>query len=73
MACTPQRTAKDYASVSANLCHRGFSEPSIYTVSCKHERMKALICTGLERYNAEMARIALQQEFQAKVAALQVK
>lgn len=41
-------------------------------MSCKHERMTALLRTGLERYNAEMARVAVERERQAKDAALQV-
>ncbi|CAM9395424.1 unnamed protein product [Ectocarpus sp. 12 AP-2014] len=67
-----QRTAKDYAYVSANDQHRGPSDPGSYSVSCKHERMAALLRTGLERYNAEMARVAAERERQAKDAALQV-
>lgn len=67
-----QRTAKDYAYVSANDEHRGPSDPGSYSVSCKHERMVALMRTGLERYNAEMARVAVERERQAKDAALQV-
>ena len=66
-----QRTAKDYAYVSANLYHRGPSDPGSYSVSCTHERMRALLRTGLERYNAEMARVAAERERQAKDAALQ--
>ncbi|CAM9223436.1 unnamed protein product, partial [Hapterophycus canaliculatus] len=68
-----QRTAKDYAYVSANDEHRGTSDPGSYSVSCKHERMAALLRTGLERYNAEMARVAVERERQAKDAALQAK
>ncbi|CAM9395173.1 unnamed protein product, partial [Ectocarpus sp. 12 AP-2014] len=68
-----QRTAKDYAYVSANDQHRGPSDPGSYSVSCKHERMAALLRTGLERYNAEMARVAAERERQAKDAALQAK
>ncbi|CAM9868068.1 unnamed protein product, partial [Ectocarpus fasciculatus] len=68
-----QRTAKDYAYVSANDQHRGPSDPGSYSVSCKHERMAALLRTGLERYNAEMARVAKERERQAKDAALQAK
>ncbi|CAM9963332.1 unnamed protein product [Ectocarpus sp. 6 AP-2014] len=68
-----QRTAKDYAYVSANDQHRGPSDPGSYSVSCKHERMAALLRTGLERYNAEMARVAVERERQAKDAALQAK
>ena len=67
-----QRTAKDYAYVSANDEHRGPSDPGSYSVSCKHERMTALMRTGLEAYNAEMARVAVERERQAKDAALQV-
>ncbi len=67
-----QRTAKDYAYVSANDEHRGPSDPGSYSVSCKHERMATLMRTGLERYNAEMARLAVERERQAKDAALQV-
>jgi len=67
-----QRTAKDYAYVSANDEHRGPSDPGSYSVSCKYERMIALMRTGLERYNAEMARVAVERERQAKDAALQV-
>ena len=66
-----QRTAKDYAYVSANSDHRGPSDPGSYSVSCTHERMRALLRTGLERYNAEMARVAAERERQAKDAALQ--
>lgn len=67
-----QRTVKDYAYISTNTDHRGASDPGSYSVSCKHERMKALLRTGLESYNAEMARIAKERERQAKDAALQV-
>lgn len=59
--------------MSANDEHRGPSDPGSYSVSCKHERMTALLCTGLERYNAEMARVAVERERQAKDAALQVR
>ncbi|CAM9295450.1 unnamed protein product [Ectocarpus sp. 13 AM-2016] len=68
-----QRTTKDYAYVSTNDQHRGPSDPGSYSVSCKHERMAALLRTGLERYNAEMARVAAERERQAKDAALQAK
>lgn len=68
-----QRNTKDYAYVSANLEHRGASDPGCYSVSCKHERQKALLRTGLEHYNTEMARIAVERERQAKDAALQVE
>lgn len=66
-----QRTAKDYAYVSANQYNRGPSDPGSYSVSCTHERMRALFRTGLERYNAEIARVAAERERQAKDAALQ--
>lgn len=59
--------------MSANDEHRGPSDPGSYSVSCKHERMTALMRTGLERYNAEMARVAAERERQAKDAALQVQ
>lgn len=59
--------------MSANDEHRGPSDPGSYSVSCKHERMTALLRTGLERYNAEMARVAVERERQAKDAALQVQ
>lgn len=58
--------------MSANDEHRGPSDPGSYSVTCKHERMTALMRTGLERYNAEMARVAVERERQAKDAALQV-
>lgn len=58
--------------MSANDEHRGPSDPGSYSVSCKHERMIALMRTGLERYNAEVARVAVERERQAKDAALQV-
>lgn len=59
--------------MSANDEHRGPSDPGSYSVSCKHERMTALLRTGLEKYNAEMARVAVERERQAKDAALQVQ
>lgn len=68
----PQRTTKDYAYVSASPCHRGPTDPGAYTVFCKHELMKALMRTGFESYNAEMARVAAERERQAKADALQV-
>ncbi|CAM9595908.1 unnamed protein product, partial [Sphacelaria rigidula] len=74
--CTEQlcrrRTARDYSYVSANDQNRGPNDPGNYSVSCKYDRMKMLQRTGLERYNADMARIAAEREKRAKDAALQV-
>lgn len=67
-----QRMASDYSYVSANDRHRGANDPGSYSAACKHEILTVLSRTGLERYNAEMARIAAEREKQAKDAALQV-
>lgn len=67
-----QRTAKDFAYISANFDHRGSNDPGSYSVACSHERLRWLSRTGLERYEAEMKRIAAERERRAKDEALQV-